>query len=215
VRTAPPAAKRPEPWRRTGGSHAVRDQHGLAVLRALWQAREELAQEIDVAPGRVLVDRAIVAAAVAQPHSLDALRRVRGFGTGAGLRRSTYWWRAVESARRLSRADLPATRGPRHPGPPPARTWRSRNPQAAARLSQARAAVAAISQARAIPPENLLAPDTLRAAIWDTPADVDAFLDLAGARPWQVETVGPIIAQANADHPDEVTTAAATDGRKD
>ncbi|WP_188037367.1 ribonuclease D, partial [Actinotalea sp. JY-7885] len=40
VRTAPPAPPRVDPWRRTSGLQTVRDRRRLAVVRALWEARE-------------------------------------------------------------------------------------------------------------------------------------------------------------------------------
>ncbi len=62
-----PPAPRAEPWRRTSGIHRVRSARGLARVRALWEARDELARRRDLAPGRVLPDSAIVAAAQADP----------------------------------------------------------------------------------------------------------------------------------------------------
>ena len=67
VRLAPPAEPRVDPWRRTSGMHVVRGGQGLAVVRELWQARDELARKRDRSPGRVLPDRAIVAAALCPP----------------------------------------------------------------------------------------------------------------------------------------------------
>jgi len=63
VRTAPPPAPRAEPWRRTSGVHRVRRPRALAAVRSLWEARDRLAAERDIAPGRVLPDAAIVDAA--------------------------------------------------------------------------------------------------------------------------------------------------------
>lgn len=60
VRTAPPPAPRAEPWRRTSGVHRVRKPRALAAVRALWEARDRLAADRDIAPGRVLPDAAIV-----------------------------------------------------------------------------------------------------------------------------------------------------------
>ncbi|WP_139123147.1 ribonuclease D, partial [Cellulosimicrobium cellulans] len=40
VRTAPPPAPRVDPWRRTSGSHTLRDARRLAVVRSLWEARD-------------------------------------------------------------------------------------------------------------------------------------------------------------------------------
>ena len=47
---------RGEPWRRLSGLHTVRGRRNLAVARALWLTREELAREQDVAPGRLVPD---------------------------------------------------------------------------------------------------------------------------------------------------------------
>jgi ribonuclease D len=77
---APPAPPRPDPWRRTSGIHRLRGRRQLAVVRALWGARDRLAQDRDIAPGRLLPDSAIVAAATASPASAEALGRLPGWG---------------------------------------------------------------------------------------------------------------------------------------
>ncbi len=80
IAAAPPPAPRTDPWRRTSGMHKVRRRRQLGAVRELWTARDEIAQERDVSPGRVLTDAAIVAAALAMP--LNAARP----GGAAGLR---------------------------------------------------------------------------------------------------------------------------------
>jgi ribonuclease D len=65
VVAAPPPPPRVDPWRRTSGLHRVRKRRQLAVVRALWERRDEVAQRRDIAPGRVLPDTAIVGAALA------------------------------------------------------------------------------------------------------------------------------------------------------
>ncbi|HBR88424.1 MAG TPA: ribonuclease D, partial [Microbacterium sp.] len=69
VRDRPPKPPREEPWRRLSGLHTVRGRSSLAVARALWVAREDLAAAEDVAPGRLVPDRALVAAVIADPRS--------------------------------------------------------------------------------------------------------------------------------------------------
>ncbi|MDQ2624641.1 MAG: HRDC domain-containing protein, partial [Actinomycetota bacterium] len=86
VRTAPPPPPREDPWRRTSGMHAVRDARDLAVVRELWLARDESARRRDIAPGRVLPDRAIIAAAKAKPASVAELVALPEF-SGKGTRR--------------------------------------------------------------------------------------------------------------------------------
>ena len=75
VRTAPPPAPRAEPWRRTSGVHRVRKPRALAAVRSLWEARDRLAAERDIAPGRVLPDAAIVDAATVGPRDGRGARR--------------------------------------------------------------------------------------------------------------------------------------------
>ena len=47
----------------------------LAVARALWLARDEYAREVDIAPGRLVPDSSLVAAAPAQPADQARPRR--------------------------------------------------------------------------------------------------------------------------------------------
>ena len=185
-----PARPRPEPWRRTSGIHRVRGARGLGRVRALWTARDEVAQRRDTAPGRVLPDAAIVAAAQADPGDDRALAAVPGF-TGRGARRlASTWLDALRQARALPADELPAVSVPLD-GPPPTHRWTERDPAAAARLARSRAAVAALAEQHEVPAENLLTPDTLRRLAWSPPEPVDepavrTFLVEHGARPWQV-----------------------------
>jgi ribonuclease D len=188
VRTAPPPAPRAEPWRRTSGVHRVRKPRALAAVRALWEARDRLAAERDIAPGRVLPDAAIVEAATTAPESPEALAALPVFKGRAQRRLTAYWFSALAAAARLDAAELPRA-APVTDGPPPVQRWADRDPAAAARLTAARAAIAAIGEERSVPVENLLQPDLLRRLCWTPPADGDvaAALRKGGARDWQVD----------------------------
>jgi len=192
-----PPEPRSDPWRRTSGLHRVRDRRRLAAVRELWLERDRLARRRDLSPGRVLPDAAIVEAALAMPKGPAELATLPVFRGRAQRRESDRWARAIERARATADTDLPAL-APRYDGPPPARSWPSREPAAAARLTAARAAVAEIAEAHGLPVENLLAPETLRRAAWTPPdplsedAVAAAFRD-RGARDWQVRlTAGPV-----------------------
>lgn len=196
---APPAPRR-DPWRRTSGMHRVRGRRALAVVRALWESRDSLAQRIDVSPGRVLPDAAIVAAATAQPRDSDALAALPEFRKGHAARHLDRWWRAVEAAYALPEESLPAP-ALASDGPPPARVWRERDPVAAERLARARASLAQLAEAHAIPVENLVPPDAVRRWAWDPPEPVTAdsvgqTLARWGARPWQVALCAEAVADA-------------------
>ena len=197
MRTAPPPAPRAEPWRRTSGVHRVRKPRALAAVRSLWEARDRLAAERDIAPGRVLPDAAIVDAATVAPATGEALAALPVFRGRAQRRLTAYWFSALTQAARLDAAELPRA-APPSDGPPPVTRWADRDPAAAARLAAARAAVATVSEERSVPVENLLQPDLLRRLCWSPPpdGDVPAALREGGAREWQIELLAPLLEPA-------------------
>jgi ribonuclease D len=192
VRTAGPPAPRAEPWRRTSGIHKIRKARALATVRALWEARDRLAAERDIAPGRVLPDAAIVDAAVTAPATASDLAAMPVFRGRSQRRLTGYWFAAVRQGAELPQDELPVP-NPAADGPPPVARWADRNPDAAARLAAARAVVAAVSEEWAIPAENLLQPDLLRRLCWTPPADGDvaAAVRAGGARNWQIDLLAP------------------------
>ena len=197
----PPAPPRRDPWRRTSGMHRVRGRRALGIVRALWESRDDLAQRMDVSPGRILPDTAIVAAATASPRDRDALAALPEFRKGHAARHLDRWWRALESARALPEDALPAPALAAE-GPPPARVWRDRDPVAADRLARARAALADIAEEHSMPVENLVPPDAVRRWAWDPPEPIDpdsvgSALTVAGARPWQVALCARALAEAS------------------
>ena len=198
VRTRAPKPAREEPWRRLSGLHSVRGRRSLAIARALWTAREELAQQEDVSPGRLVPDRSLVAAVAANPATKSDLARVKEFTGRASRSQLDRWWDAIEAGR----ADpaLPSERGSGD-GMPPPRAWADRNAPADARLKSARPAVEAVAAELNMPTENLLTPDTLRRVAWNPPAEITpetvaAALAEWGARPWQIARTAQVITAA-------------------
>jgi ribonuclease D len=206
IAAAPPPAPRADPWRRTSGIHKVRTRRSLAVVRELWQVRDEIARDLDLSPRRVLGDQAIVDAARAEaakppPTGRPQLERINGFHMRYARRYTDRWTAAVLRTRQMDDAELPEVAGAAvAPGPPPAHRWAERDPAAAARLAAAREAVGALAATRRLPVENLLTPDALRRLAWEPPSPataetVTAVLAAYGARPWQAElTAGPLAA---------------------
>ncbi|WP_079129795.1 MULTISPECIES: ribonuclease D [Streptomyces] len=200
IASAPPPEPRKDPWRRTSGVHKVRRRRQLAVVRELWQTRDQIARRRDVSPGKVLSDAAIVQAALSLPADVHALAALNGFGHRMGRRQLEQWQAAIDRARALDDSELPQPGQP-VAGPPPPRTWADKDPAAAARLSAAKSAVSALAERLNLPQENLIAPDTVRRLCWEPPKKVDldsvgAALTAYGARPWQVEQVSPVLVDA-------------------
>lgn len=202
VRTAPPPTPRTDPWRRTSGSHQIRERRGLAIVRELWLTRDAEAAKADIAPGRVLPDRAIVAAAQAQPSSREALRELREFRNRGAARRLRTWSEAITRALDLPEGDLPPNKAPQQRDTlPQPRSWKDRNPEAAVRLEALRPTVRALAAELNLPQENLLNPDHQRRLAWAPPkilsADtVAAALAELGARRWQIDQVTDRLTEA-------------------
>ena len=200
VRLAPPPAPRAEPWRRTSGVHKIRNPRGLAAVRELWQARDELARKRDRAPSRILPDSAIINAVTADPKTVEELQALPVFSGRVQRKYTASWLRHLQAARALPASELPSPAQPTD-GPPPVNRWADKDPDAAARLSAARTALTAIAEDRRLPVENLLLPDLVRRTCWRPPAETDEdsvaeVLQAGGARPWQVELTATALSKA-------------------
>ena len=194
-----PKPARDEPWRRLSGLHTVRGRKALAVARSLWASREELARDQDVAPGRLVPDRSLVAAVLADPKSKSDLAAVKDFTGRASRSQLDRWWSAIESGRTAT--ELPLERATGGDSLPPPRAWSDRNPEADARLKAARPVVEAQAAALGMPTENLLTPELLRRVAWSPPEPITAesigpALEDLGARQWQIAQTAQLIADA-------------------
>ncbi|WP_406036673.1 HRDC domain-containing protein [Micromonospora sp. NBC_00898] len=200
VRTgARPLRVRAEPWRRTSGIHRVRGARAQARVRSLWYARDQIAARRDAAPGRVLPDSAIVAAAELDPKDEKTLLTLPGFGGRSVRRLARTWLAALDDARQLPEDALPVT--PTVEGPPPPHRWAERDPVAAARLARCREVVVRIAGEHTLPAENLIAPDSIRRLAWQPPEEVtdDTVAEtLRGfnAREWQISLLLPALTEA-------------------
>ena len=196
--TFTPPTRHPDPWRRLSGLHQVRGQRSLAIARELWLAREEYAQSVDTAPGRLIPDRSIVAVAIEKPGSKSALAGLKAFQGRASRRELDRWWQAVTEG--STTADLPALRSPSGLLPPP-RAWMEKAPDAHRRLVIAKDLLTRQADRLTIPMENVLTPEHLRRICWD-PIDpssreaIDRQLHDLGARSWQREIAVPLLIEA-------------------
>jgi ribonuclease D len=189
---------RNEPWRRLSGVHSIRGGRNLAVARELWESRDAYAREIDTAPGRLVPDSALVAAARTLPETKRDLAALKEFTGRASRSQIDRWWNAIQEG--LASTDYPVLRvgGDTIPAP---RVWADKNPEADKRLKIARAAVGDVASDLSIPLENVLTPELLRRLAWTPPEpsdrdDIAEALELLGAREWQIDATAQVIADA-------------------
>ena len=194
---------KPDRWRRTSGMHKVRDRLNMTIIRDLWISRNELAQELDLAPGRVLGDEAIVDIAIKRPTTAEAMAKVISWRTK--LEAPPFGrWLAVLNKSLLTPLDeqveirVPST------SMPPIKIWKDKNPLGYARLTHARGKIAELSTEIEVPAENLITPELVRKLCWELPPIdqskyeeyVAGQLKSYGARDWQIDQVAPLIASA-------------------
>ena len=199
---APPPPPRVDPWRRTSGMHKIKKREQLAIVRALWTVRNEIAQEVDISQGRLLSDAAIVELAMvahAKPIKTkkDLERAIRPLGLRARwMENSATWISTITDAISLPEEQWPKARSDVD-SLPPLKIWRERYPEKYAPLTHAKARLTEKSAELAIPLENMITPEYVRRVCWMSPKGAVAqALATLGARTWQIEITAPILEAA-------------------
>lgn len=192
--------ERKEPWRRTSSIHKARGRRALAIVRELWEARDAIATDRDITPGRILPDASIIEIAAAPPQDLNALKSMRVMKNRGPRRFLGEWFDAVERGLALDESLLPTT-GQKIDGPPPPRAWADKNPVAAVRLARTREVVTSLAEKHNLPAENLISPQLVRNLAWEPPTEltVQAVSDVLasqGARNWQIGLTAELLTEA-------------------
>lgn len=174
-----------EPWRRTHGLSKIRSRRDIARVRELWQARDSMAREADLAPTKILRDRELVALAQSGVKSSDdILAQWRRLSRAEAAR----LFRAYRKASRLGADELPgrSERG---------RSKRSEfNPaELKERVAALKSAMSQLSEELTIPHDILLQPAIVKSLAAESSVDVEDYLAEAGARPWQIELSAPVL----------------------
>ena len=197
ILAAPPAAPRVDPWRRTSGMHKIRKRNQLAIIRSIWNARNEIAAALDVSPGKLLNDNAIVELAMNPPTNKREFDKVlRPIGLRPRWKENLdLWLSAIASAVALPESEYPEMRAAGD-SMPPTKIWKERFPEKYAPFTHARAAVEARAAELNIPVENLIAPEIVRKLVWKLSSDVVKDALEFGARPWQVAEIADLVTTA-------------------
>jgi ribonuclease D len=197
ILAAPPSPPRVDPWRRTSGMHKIRKRNQLAIIRSLWNVRNQIAESLDVSPGKLLNDSAIVELAMNPPTSKREFDKVlRPIGLRARWKENLdIWLAAISSALALPETDYPEMRAAGD-SMPPTKIWKDRFPEKYAPFTHARAAVEARAAELNIPVENLISPEVIRKLVWKLSPDVAKDAIELGARPWQVAEIADLVSAA-------------------
>ena len=175
-----------EPWRGLPGISRIKDLSKLKIAASLYGARDAIAIEKDVAPGRLIPDRSIMAAVNQAPKSRAELAANKEFQGRASRTMLSVWWDAISRASEQQITIEPSERGT---GIPNHKSWERRFPEAHHRLEVIRPMVLALAEEYKLPVENLLTPDYLRRVCFEPQEDVAAQLAGYGARQWQIDLV--------------------------
>lgn len=197
-----PSTKAPkvDKWRSMTGLHEVKEERAITVAKYLWEAREALAIEKDIAPGRLVPDASLVAAVKAAPRSRSELASLKTFAGRASRTFIDTWWKAIEDG--LHTKNLVEVR-PKPVGIPNHRNWLQKFPEAHARLTASKELIAKVSEEVKIPQENILNPEALRQICFEPPQpltadNLEAALASRLVRQWQIDLIleGLLIAMA-------------------
>jgi ribonuclease D len=184
ARWSPPDADEP-PYLRLKGAKALPGR-ALAVLRELFEWRDQLARRTDKAPFRILNNEPMLAMAKEPPTSLAELKAVRGIGGEQAERRGREILAAVQRGLAVPEADLPRVERPPR---------RHQDPAYEARLERLKASRNLLAAQYDLAPGVLCPNGTLEAIARINPASIEELAAVPELRRWQVREIGgPLIA---------------------
>lgn len=214
----------PVPWMRISHiSNLNRDGLGLCVAKALWEERDRLARQYDIAPALLLSDASIIEAATKKPRNAREFRMIRSLNervrmnTGgeqdkmferyAPIQRKvkpSVWRETIRRALATPKDQWPVcspvSRDESGPGAGPRslKIWKVRHPDRYDRLQRVRRVISQIAEDTRTPPEIIIRPQIIRNLCWNddpTSLDVAGFLKEQGARDWQVRLVAASVSR--------------------
>jgi len=153
----------------------------LAVLRELFEWRDQLARRTDKAAFRILNNEPMLLMAKSPPNDFAELKSVRGIGGEQAERRGREILAAVQRGLAVAEADLPrVARLPRRPA----------DPAYEARLEQLKTARNLLATQYDLAPGVLCPNGTLEAIARVNPASADQLAQIRELRRWQLREIG-------------------------
>ena len=171
----------PDAWASLKGARDLAPR-GRALLKALWQMREDLARAADRPPFKILSDATLTALATAAPTSIAELATIPGCTPRVIGRWGATILGAVARGRALPEDAVPE---PARPPRPPSLPGRVRRRIEALRKWRETAAPRFGLEAGVLLPNRLI-----RAIAEAMPRDLDALGRVEGVRRWRAEVLG-------------------------
>ena len=159
----------------------------LAILRELYNWREETSARLDRASFRVLGNEVLFALAQQPVHSLEELGRVKGVGQEGAQRRGNEILAAIAKGEAIPDRDLPRVDRPARRVPDPAFE---------ARVEALKHRRNRLAEELQLVPGVLCPNGTLEAIARAEPADMAALTTIPEMRRWQVKVLGPSLLEA-------------------
>lgn len=201
-------------WRGLKGVGKLHLPEQLAVARAVWNARDEIARKRDTSPTHVLPHAVVREIAERLPNTLGEISSIRGFPR---RRRGTagFWLHVVADARREPKSSWPQPeRGPRS-AMPNFRTWPEKAPEAVTLFEAIRTATANLCADLSLRADTLVTSSQTREMTWwmhtraveslpyrsrgryaaglPTAEEIAEHLREQGFRPWQARLLSDVI----------------------
>lgn len=185
---------RPSPtstWEDSKPAGSLRRPQELAIAQGLWHQRDTMAKAMDVAPHRILPDKAIVAIAKARPSSASQLARLPEFPRG--LRHHAGQWLAAAQA---GEAQRPWPKAKPHSSTPNPRTWKKQHPDTFALVHESEESLEALHADLNVHPDSILSRKAMRTLLWEVlhrGEQPEQVMQKLALRPWQVELLEPLV----------------------
>jgi ribonuclease D len=182
VSAEPRLATEPEEpgYLRLKGAKALKGR-SLAILRELFEWREQVARRSDKAAFRILNNEPLLSMAKSPPHTLAELKAIRGISPEQAERRGKEILTAVQRGLAIPERDLPRIERPIR-----------RPPDAAldARLERLKAVRNTLAQRHDLPPGVLCPNGVLEAIARVNPGTLHEMAEIRELRRWQLREIG-------------------------
>jgi ribonuclease D len=193
-----PVSQKIDAWRATSGMHKIKNNHEAAIVKQIWQIRDLIARDANIAPHRVLRDEKIIQLALEKPKTREKFESIlKSRNIDSKFSEVIYENYLTALASSESQWPVKPTSSKSHP---PTRVWKEKYPQKFHTFELLKHDLSTIADAMLIPLEQLVSPEIVKNFAFNHPQlaedELREWLLARGARSWQVELVLPTFLNA-------------------